>query len=110
MDAKECYKKNVLVKVGRWMSDAEFRQMITTGRVVESAAGGVTHVIVPADPSGYRNALPGDQYVEFEVDDSRLVAPNPPSGFGVIWGPNSIFGKKTGVTDMPVAVNPRRSP
>lgn len=110
MHSKESYKKNVLVKVGRWMSDAEFQQMLTSGRVVESAAGGVTHVIVPADPNGYRNAPPGDRYVEFEMDDSRIVSTKPPSGWGFIWGPKSIFGKRAGIADMPLAVNPHRFP
>ena len=97
-----------LITVGRWMSDAEFQQMITTGRVVESALNGLTNVIFPASKAGYAAAAAGDYYVEFEVDDSRVLRVAPPPPWGKIFGPSHLFAPVYGITDMPRVFRPRR--
>jgi hypothetical protein len=89
------------------MSDAEYQQMLTTGRVVESAGGGITSVIFPSDKLAYRAAPPTDSYVEFDTEDARVFKLPP---WGKIFGPSCIFARKYGITDMPVALNPRRIP
>lgn len=100
----------MLITVGRWMSDAEFQQMTTSGRVVESAAGGITNVIFPSTKTGYRAASATDSYVEFETEDARVVRGSPPPPWGKIFGPSCRFAGLYGITDMPVAQNPRRVP
>jgi hypothetical protein len=92
------------------MSDAEFQQMTTTGRVVESTLSGVTNVIVPASRAGYSAAAAGNHYVEFEVEVSRVVVSQPPPPWGKIYGPGHLFARTLGITDMPQAVNARKLP
>jgi hypothetical protein len=103
-------EEEVLITVGRWMSDAEFRKMTTSSRVVESAVGGVTSVIFPASSFGYKAAPVGDEYYEFEIDDSRVNTGSPPPPWGKIYGPTSLVGIFYGVTDMPPAFNLRKVP
>lgn len=57
----------VKVKVGRWMSQAEYDAMVKSGKVQESFSG-TTHVASPADPEAFgKQAKSGSLYVEFEV-------------------------------------------
>lgn len=90
------------------MSDAELQQLITTGRVVESNLGGVTNVIFPASSTGYNAAAAGSCYVEFDVEDSRVVVCVPPPPWGKIYGPGHLFAGTLGIKDMPLAASIRR--
>ena len=94
----------VLTTVGRWMSPAELEAMQAEGLVQESTLNGVTSVSIPPNPAAYTNAPPGDVFVEFDVPEGavRNISPN---GWGKIFGPNSIFGPKLGITEMPPATN-----
>lgn len=92
-----------LVTVGRWMSVAEHAEMVNTGRMVESSLNGVSSISVPASAVAYANAAAGSVYAEFKIaaDAIRAAA----GGWGKVWGPNSIFGAKLGITEMPAASN-----
>jgi RHS repeat-associated protein len=93
-----------LVRVGRWMSPKELEKMRESGRVQESLNNGVTSVTRPADPSVYRNAPPGDVYVEFDVPVGAVYSGG--EGVGKIFGPNSSpFGEYYGISEMPPATN-----
>jgi RHS repeat-associated protein len=92
------------ITVGRWMSTAEYEEMLATGRVVESNLGGVTSVSFPASSTSYANAPAGSVYVEFQISKTALGAVSE-TGWGKIFGPNSIFGKQLGISEMPEATN-----
>jgi hypothetical protein len=101
-EKEKCAKDPNLCKVGRWMSGSELSSMEKTGRVQESRLNGVTSVTFPPNPDSYKNPPPGDTYVEFFVPCSRLR--KIPGGWGKIYGPNSVFGPKLGITEMPPAL------
>ncbi|MEU8246087.1 RHS repeat-associated core domain-containing protein [Nonomuraea sp. NPDC048916] len=61
-----------LVRVGRWMSQAEYDAMSRTG-MVQRGGGGFTYVVHPADPKAYISARPGSVYAEFDVPRSLLI-------------------------------------
>lgn len=74
-------------RVGRWMSPAEFRAMVETGRVVEGA-GGRTYVVNPPNPGSFTSAGKGSSvYAEFDVPTSVLRQGSKPE-WSVIPGPN----------------------
>ena len=80
-------------RVGRWMSQREFDQMSSTGRVVEGA-GGRAYVISPPDPAAYPSAANGSIYAEFDVPSDSLVPGSKPNWWQIL-GPNlqtRIFG------------------
>ena len=81
-----------LVRVGRWMSKAEYQAMKTTGRVQEGGSG-VTNVSNPASRTSYRNANRDDVYVEFDVAASSLRPKDPIRGWSMINGPNSAAAR-----------------
>jgi len=97
-----------VVKVGRWMSPAEYEAMVATGKV-QVGGGGVTRVALPADATAYKNAPIGDMYVEFWVPEGSLVPQS--QGWSLIPGPNSVYDRllqKKGlpaITEMPNATN-----
>jgi hypothetical protein len=93
-----------LVTVGRWMSSAEFKLMTTNMRLVESKLLGVTSVSFPASASSYGAAASGSVYVEFKIAADALRASG--SGWAKIWGPNSIFGLRLGIKEMPRIYDP----
>jgi hypothetical protein len=91
-------------RVGRWMSEAEHTAMMDTGRVVESQLKGVTSVSSPPNPTAWvskSNASPA--FVEFDIPSPALQASD--GVWGKIYGPNSMFGPKLGITEMPPATN-----
>lgn len=92
-------------RVGRWMSKAEYKAMVETGRV-QVGAGGRTSVCLPADPEAYgRQAAPGSMYVEFDVPTEAL-RPGGRDSWAIIPGPDSIFERLAGATlEMPRASN-----
>ena len=95
-------------RVGRWMSAAEYAQMIVTGKVQESYSG-TTHVALPPSaPAFRRQAKAGSLYVEFDVPAESLKITG--KGWAKIIGPNSLEGRaarRNGrpVPQMPVARN-----
>jgi len=95
---------NSTTRVGRWMSEAEHGAMMDTGRVVESRLNGVTSVSSPPNPAAWVPKGNGSPvFAEFDIPSSALRASD--GSWGKIWGPNSIFGPKLGITEMPTATN-----
>ena len=97
--------------VGRWMSRAEYEEMLRTGYVQEPLNGsGVSYVSRPADINAFmKHATSGSVYVEFEVPVCSLR--NTQIGWAKIIGPNSIDARlmvKQGLLpplSMPKAIN-----
>jgi len=89
--------------VGRYMSQTELDAMTTSGRVQESFNNGVTSVTVPPNPGLYRAAPTSDIFTQFDVPTSSLNGVG--TGTAKIYGPNSIFGPRLGITEMPPATN-----
>jgi hypothetical protein len=79
--------------------------MTNSGRVVETTPNGVKSVAFPASATAYAEAAAGSVYVEFKVavDSLRAIGSN---GWVKIYGPNSIFAQKLGITEMPKAIEP----
>jgi hypothetical protein len=73
------------------MSESEFDQMSSTGRVVEGA-GGRTYVISPPDPAAYQSAARGSIYAEFNVPSDVLHPASQPN-YWQIPGPNITTGR-----------------
>jgi hypothetical protein len=89
------------VRVGRWMSQAEYDAMLVANRVQESAnLNGVTSVSSPPNAAAWMRQTNGTLYVEFDVPKSALSA----GGFK-IYGPNSFAAKARNITEMPPARN-----
>lgn len=81
------------VKVGRWMSKAEYEAMEASGKV-QVGADGVTYVAVPAASKSYaKQAKPGSVYVEFDVPKNRVNITDKKLGWGFIAGPDSLVGR-----------------
>ncbi|SHI25091.1 hypothetical protein SAMN02745823_03900, partial [Sporobacter termitidis DSM 10068] len=95
-------------RVGRWMSQAEYKKLLETGTVPESFSG-TTHVANPADISAFgKQAKPGSVYVEFDVPSTSIKPTS--NGWSKIIGPNSLEGRlalKKGLAlpEMPKATN-----
>jgi hypothetical protein len=88
------------------MSRAEYDKMVATGRLQESRnLNGVTNVTYPANRSTYRAGPRDDIYVEFDIPKSAINAHD--GSVAKIYGPNSIFGRRLGVKEMPAATNIR---
>ena len=80
-----------LETVGRWMSTAEYDQMLSTGKVIQSNSG-TTHVATPANINAFGEQAPkGSVYVTFDVPSSSIVKTQ--EGWGKIVGPNSLEGR-----------------
>ncbi len=90
--------------VGRWMGDSEYKQMIDSGRVVQSTTG-TTHVAYPANIEAFgKQAKPGTMYVEFDVPESSLIKTN--DGWAKIVGPDSLKGRLAKRKGLPVPEMP----
>ena len=75
-----------LTRVGRWMSQAEYDQMVNSGRVIEGG-GGRTFVVRPPNPETYK---PGKGvYAEFDVPKGSLHPGGGHPHYAVIPGPNA---------------------
>lgn len=85
------------------MSQTELDAMTSSGRVQESFNNGVTSVTVPPNPRLYRAAPTGDIFTQFDVPTSSLNGVG--TGTAKIYGPNSIFDPRLGITEMPQATN-----
>ncbi|WP_461425233.1 TreTu family toxin [Gymnodinialimonas sp.] len=92
-------------RVGRWMSRAEYDEMLSTGRVVESRSG-MTHVANPAAASTFRSQAPqGSMYVEFGISTRSLQASS--TGVSTVITPNSNAAARLTRLGRPI---PTRSP
>ncbi len=86
------------------MSEAEHAAMTNTGRVVESNLKGITSVSSPPNPTARVPKGNGSPvFTEFDIPSSALRASD--GVWGKIYGPNSLFGPKLGITEMPPATN-----
>ena len=96
-------------RVGRWMSEEEYKKMLETGKVQMSQAD-ITHVANPADINAFKGAKKGSIYVEFDVK-TKVISPGGNENWGIISGPNSIrnrFYKQKGLStieEIPDAYN-----
>ena len=96
-------------RVGRWMSEEEYKKMLATGKVQMSQAD-ITHVANPADINAFKGAKKGSVYVEFDVK-TKVISPGGNENWGIISGPNSIrnrFYKQKGLStidEIPDAYN-----
>ncbi len=91
---------NSSTTVGRWMSEAEYKQMVKTGKVQESFSG-TTHVANPASAEAFgKQAQSGSVYVEFDIPTASLKQT------GIDWakilGPNTIESKLAASKGLPV--------
>jgi RHS repeat-associated protein len=101
------------IKVGRWMSLAEFLRMQQTGRVQSSAeGGGYSYVLLDGPDSFYQQAPRGSVYVEFTLPPhSPLQVTNAQLGWARILPPGTTFANAwsrfTGIpiTEMPLFSN-----
>ncbi|MCX6180978.1 MAG: hypothetical protein NT150_03495, partial [Bacteroidetes bacterium] len=88
-----------LVTVGRWMSQAEYDVMASSGRMVEGA-GGQTFV-AKGGPTAFNAAAKGSVYAEFQVPMNSLLQGGQANWYKVI-GPNAgkamqgLLGKQGG--------------
>jgi hypothetical protein len=90
-----------VTRVGRWMSQAENDAMVAAGRMQESTSlRGVTSVTSPPNAATWARQTEGTIFTEFNVPSEVLRG-----GGSKIYGPNSIFGPKLGITEMPPATN-----
>ena len=95
------------IRVGRWMSQTEYKQMLKTGMVQESFTG-TTHVALPASVEAFeKQAKPGSVYVEFNVPNGAVKATQ--EGWGKIIGPNSLEGRLAQNKGLPVPQLPPAS-
>lgn len=98
-------------RVGRWMLQAEYDNMVKTGKVQMSPNGNTSYVANPADINVFgKQAKPGSIYVEFDVDTNSIFKAGT-DGWGQIGGPGSLqdrYNKLKGlppITEMPDATN-----
>jgi RHS repeat-associated protein len=90
-----------VTRVGRWMRQQDYEEMVRTGRV-QPGKDGSARVIQPPNPRGYRDAPPGSVYAEFNVPSSALF-PGGRDDWRIILGPDTVFGRHYGITELPRA-------
>ncbi|QRK08151.1 hypothetical protein JQX13_50820 [Archangium violaceum] len=101
-------------RVGRWMSEAEYKAMLESGHVQAPLNGaGATHVTVPPNASAFRPPPQSTHFVEFDVPTSQLRIHDPVNGWGRVFGPGSLEARAAAAkgfavpTQMPPATNIR---
>jgi nitrogen regulatory protein PII len=101
---------NSTTRVGRWMSEAEYNEMVRTGQVQMSGDNKV-HVANPANMDSFSSQAPkGSIYVEFDVP-SNAVFSGGRQDWGIVAGPGSLNDRLNiskglpGITEMPKATN-----
>jgi hypothetical protein len=93
-------------RVGRWMSQGEYDAMVAEGRVQPTLEGlEAKSVTVPPDPDAFRAARPGSVFVEFDVPAEQL-ARGGTSRWGIVFGPNSLYGRLAASRGKPVSALP----
>ena len=81
-----------MVRVGRWMSRAEYDKMVKTGYVQKPYNANQSYVANPADYNAfYKQAKKGSVYVEFDVPLSSVKQTK--DVWAAIPGPNSMYSK-----------------
>ena len=91
--------------VGRWMSRAEYEEMLRTGYVQESRIG-TTYVARPANPNAFvKQAKVGSLYIEFDVPSVSLISTG--DEWAKIIGPNSLQGRYALIKGLPIPQMPR---
>ena len=99
-----------MLRVGRWMSRAEYDAMVKAGRLQPTLDGReMKHVTVPPNSDGFRAADPGSVFAEFDIDDAQR-ATGGRQGWLIFYGPNCIHGRQAlqrgmRVTEMPTVQN-----
>lgn len=96
-----------VLRVGRWMSRAEYDTMIATGRLQPRLSTGqdLVHVTLPADPASYRAAPAGSVFAKFDVDDAQM-AKGGTAKWKIFYGPNSPPGILSARRGNPLAGMP----
>ncbi|WP_442878744.1 TreTu family toxin [Brenneria sp. g21c3] len=86
------------------MGPTEYKQMVDSGRVVQSSTG-ATHVAHPENIDAFgKQAKPGTMYVEFDVPKNSLIKTN--DGWAKIVGPDSLEGRLVKRKGLPVPEMP----
>ena len=75
------------VRVGQWMSKAEYEQFVKTGQIPR------TNVLTKGMDSYIKQANNGDFYVEFNIDSSLLAPKNEALGWSLIKPKNQMYIK-----------------
>ncbi len=82
-----------ILRVGRWMSRAEYDVMVATGQMQPALdRREMKHVTAPPDRSSFRAADAGSIFIEFDVVDAQM-APGGKQGWYIVYGPNSFHGR-----------------
>ena len=99
-----------ILRVGRWMTRAEYDATVAAGRLQPTLDGReMKHIVAPPDPDSFRAADAGSVFAEFDVDDVQMVSGGR-QGWLIFYGPNCIHGRQAvqrgqNVTEMPVVQN-----
>jgi hypothetical protein len=111
LSARAVYGNEYTARVGRWMSQEEYNQMIKTGRVQIPLNGSQrSYVADPANMGAFPAAKSGSLYVEFDVPISSLY-PAGNQNWSQIPGPGSLHDRlgirnnSLPITQMPYAKN-----
>src|SRR5262249_27323866 len=95
--------ESTTTRVGRWMSEAEYKAMVKTGEVQAPLNGaGATHVTVPPDPSAFKPPPQSTKFVEFDVPKTQVRVHDPGKGWGRVFGPGSLEARSAAAKGLPV--------
>ncbi len=96
-----------ILRVGRWMSRAEYDTMVVTGQLQPRLSTGqdMVHVSLPPDRNSYRATTAGSVYTEFDVDDAQMTKGGT-EGWKIFYGPNSPLGVLAARKGNPLAGMP----
>ncbi len=95
-----------LLRVGRWMSRAEYDAMAMADRMQPTLDGReMKHVTAPPDRSSFRAAEAGSVFVEFDTVDAQM-ATGGKQGWYIVYGPNSFHGRNATRNGRAVAALP----
>ena len=101
-------------RVGRWMSEAEYKAMLESGQVQAPLNGaGAIHVTVPPNASAFKPPPQSTHFVEFDVPTGQLRVHDTVNGWGRVFGPGSLEARAAAAkrlavpTEMPPATNIR---
>jgi hypothetical protein len=87
------------------MSPDELEAIKATG-LVQAGGGGFHRVAVPADPTAYKAAPPGDVFATYDVPTNAL-RPAGSEGWRLMAGPNSIQARLAVKKGLPPPELPR---
>ncbi len=93
-------KNGQKIRVGQWMSKAEYESFVRTGEIPRS------NVLTKGKYGYIRQANMGDYYVEFNIDSSLLAPKNEELGWALIKPKNDMYQKlyrKRGL-DLPLPI------